>query len=42
MSIKLNKRFMYHSGEITHEEYIDDGHLNVEVVDEEEDNAGNI
>lgn len=41
-SIKLNKQFMYHSGEITQEEYLDDGHLNVEVVDEENGDAGNI
>ena len=41
-SIKLNKHFMYHSGEITQEEYLDDGHLNVEVVDEENGDAGNI
>lgn len=37
LSIKLNKQFMYHSGEITQEEYLDDGILNVEIVDEEED-----
>lgn len=43
MSIKLNKQFMYHSGEITHEEYLDNGYLNVEVVeDEEADDEGNI
>lgn len=41
-SIKLNKQFMYHSGEITQEEYLDDGHLNVEIVDGEENESGEI
>ena len=42
LSIKLNKQFMYHSGEITQEEYLDDGILNVEIVDEEEDGSEEI
>ncbi|MBX9096446.1 hypothetical protein [Streptococcus gordonii] len=42
LSIKLNKQFMYHSGEITQEEYLDDGHLNVEVVDDENDDTAEI
>ena len=33
----LNKKFLLQSGEITLEEYLDDGHLNVEVVGDEED-----
>lgn len=41
-SIKLNKQFMYHSGEITKKEYLDDGILNVEIVDDEEDESGEI
>ncbi|ATF65678.1 hypothetical protein CO687_09480 [Streptococcus gordonii] len=42
LSIKLNKQFMYNSGEITEKEYLDDGILNVEIVDEEEDQSGGI
>lgn len=42
LSIKLNKEFMYNSGEISLEEYLDDGILNVEVIDEEEDESGEI
>jgi len=30
------------SGEITQEEYLDDGHLNVEVVDDEDDDTAEI
>ncbi|MFR3747597.1 hypothetical protein [Streptococcus sp.] len=41
-SIKLNKQFMYHSGEITKKGYLDDGILNIEIVEDEEDDAGNI
>lgn len=39
---ELNKKFLFKSGEITQEEYLDDGHLNVEVVDKEEDESENI
>ena len=38
----LNKKFLLKSGEITQEEYLDDGHLNVEVIDEEADDEGDI
>ncbi|WP_259334900.1 hypothetical protein [Streptococcus parasanguinis] len=38
----LNKKFLLQSGEITQEEYLDDAHLNVEFVEDEEDDAGNI
>lgn len=38
----LNKKFLLKSGEITQEEYLDDGHLNVVVIDEENDDAGGI
>lgn len=38
----LNKKFLLQSGEITLEEYLDDGHLNVEVVGDEEDDEGDI
>ena len=38
----LNKKFLLQSGEITQEEYLDDGHLNVEVIDEEADYEGDI
>jgi conserved domain protein len=38
----LNKKFLFQSGEITKEEYLDDGHLNVEVIDEEADDEGDI
>ena len=41
-SIKLNKQFMYHSDEITKKEYLDDGILNVEIVDDEENESGEI
>lgn len=40
--IQVSKKIRYLNGEITQEEYLDDGRLNVEVVDEEEDDAGNI
>lgn len=39
---KLNKKFLFQSGEITKEEYLDDGHLKVDVVGDEEDDVGNI
>ena len=35
----LNKKFLFQSGEMTKEEYLDDGHLNVEVVDDEDDDT---
>ena len=38
----LNKKFSLKSGEITQEEYLDDGHLNVEVVDDEDDDTAEI
>lgn len=38
----LNKKFLLQSGEITQEEYLDDGRLNVEVIDEENGDAGEI
>lgn len=38
----LNKKFLLKSGEITQEEYLDDGHLKVDVVGDEEDDVGNI
>ena len=38
----LNKKFLLKSGEITQEEYLDDGHLNVVVIDEENGDAGEI
>ena len=38
----LNKKFLFKSGEITQEEYLDDGHLNVVVIDEENGDAGEI
>lgn len=38
----LNKKFLLQSGEITQEEYLDDGHLNVEVVEDEEDDVAEI
>ena len=38
----LNKKFLFQSGEMTKEEYLDDGHLNVEVIDEEADYEGDI
>ena len=38
----LNKTFLLKSGEITQEEYLDDGHLNVVVIDEENGDAGEI
>ena len=40
--IQVSKKIRYLNGEITKEEYLDDGHLNVGIVDEEEDDAGNI
>ena len=33
MSIAMNKHFMFESGEIFEEEFLDDGILNVEIVD---------
>lgn len=33
MSIAMNKHFMYESGEISEEEFLNDGILNVEIVD---------
>ena len=39
---KLNKKFLFKSGEITQEEYLDDGILDVEIVDEEGDESGEI
>ena len=33
ISIVMNKHFMYESGEISEEEFLDDGILNVEIVD---------
>ncbi|AGK71096.1 Uncharacterised protein [Streptococcus cristatus] len=33
VSIVMNKHFMYESGEISEEEFLDDGILNVEIVD---------
>ena len=38
----LNKKFLLKSGEITQEEYLDDGILDVEIVDEEGDESGEI
>lgn len=38
----LNKKFLLKSGEITQEEYLDDSHLNVEVVDDEDDDTAEI
>ena len=38
----LNKKFLLKSGEITQEEYLDDGHLKVEVVDDEDDDTAEI
>ena len=35
--VALNKKFMYESGEISDEEYLDDGILNVKYLDEEND-----
>ena len=32
-SIAMNKHFMYESGEISDEKFLDDGILNVEIVD---------
>ena len=33
LSIAMNKHFMYESGEISEEEFLDNGILNVEIVD---------
>ena len=33
MSIAMNKHFMYESGEISEEKFLDDGILNVEIID---------
>ena len=35
--VALNKKFMYESGEISDEEYLDDGILNVKYLDEDGD-----
>ena len=35
--VALNKKLMYESGEISEEEYLDDGILNVKYLDEEND-----
>lgn len=35
--VALNKKFMFESGEISEEEYLDDGILNVKYLDEEND-----
>ena len=35
--VALNKKFMYESGEISDEEYLDDGILNVKYLDEDND-----
>lgn len=40
--IQISKKIRYLNGEITQEEYLDDGHLNVEVIDEENGDAGEI
>lgn len=40
--IQVSKKIRYLNGEITQEEYLDEVHLNVEVVEDEEDDAGNI
>lgn len=36
--IQVSKKIRYLNGEITQEEYLDDGHLNVEIVEDEEGN----
>ncbi len=33
LSIAMNKHFMYESGEISEEKFLDDGILNVEIID---------
>lgn len=40
--IQVSKKIRYLNGEITQEEYLDDAHLNVDVVEDEENDAGNI
>lgn len=40
--IQVSKKIRYLNGEITQEEYLDNGYLNVEVVENEEDDAENI
>ncbi|MFS9027997.1 hypothetical protein QM925_01840 [Streptococcus cristatus] len=35
--VALNKKFMFESGEISEEEYLDDGILNVKYLDEDGD-----
>lgn len=40
--IQVSKKIRYLNGEITQEEYLDDGHLNVVVIDEENGDAGEI
>ena len=40
--IQVSKKIRYLNGEITQEEYLDDGILNVEIVDDEEDESGEI
>ena len=36
--IQVSKKIRYLNGEIAQEEYLDDGHLNVEIVEDEEGN----
>jgi hypothetical protein len=38
----LNKKFLLQSGDVTQEEYLDNGYLEVEVIDEENGDAGEI
>lgn len=40
--IQISKKIRYLNGEITQKEYLDDGILNVEVVDEEDDDSSEI
>lgn len=40
--IQVSKKIRYLNGEITQEEYLDNGYLNVEVIDEENGDAGEI
>lgn len=40
--IQVSKKIRYLNGEITQEEYLDDGRLNVEVVDDEDDDTEEI
>ena len=36
--IQVSKKIRYLNGEIAQEDYLDDGHLNVEIVEDEEGN----